>query len=117
MAWLTDAIVDSSLGVKAGAVVSVLLLAGVARVTYRLVFHPLARFPGPKLAAATSLVELYYDHVQKGQLAFKIQGWHAKYGKSHFLPISLTLKTSMRRNFAGKISLTLTRPHHPHQPL
>ncbi|KAI4859370.1 cytochrome P450 [Hypoxylon rubiginosum] len=49
-------------------------------VFYRLFLHPLANFPGPKLAAATRGFEAYYDVVCKGQYTFKIAELHKKYG-------------------------------------
>ncbi|ETS86904.1 hypothetical protein PFICI_00732 [Pestalotiopsis fici W106-1] len=52
----------------------------VTLVFYRLVLHPLARFPGPKLAASTLLYEAYYDLVRSGQYTFKIAELHEKYG-------------------------------------
>ncbi|KAH8901260.1 cytochrome P450 [Thozetella sp. PMI_491] len=52
----------------------------VARTCYRLFLHPLARFPGPKLAAATRWYEGYYDVVLNGQYTFKIGELHRKYG-------------------------------------
>ncbi|KAK2747755.1 hypothetical protein FQN57_001785 [Myotisia sp. PD_48] len=47
---------------------------------YRLFFHPLAKFPGPKLAAVTRYYEAYYDIIQNGQYTFKIKELHEKYG-------------------------------------
>lgn len=47
---------------------------------YRLYFHPLARFPGPKLAALTRLYEGYYDVIENGQYKFKIGELHKRYG-------------------------------------
>ncbi|KAF4620123.1 hypothetical protein G7Y89_g14699 [Cudoniella acicularis] len=47
---------------------------------YRLFLHPLAKFPGPKLAAITRYYEAYYDIVQNGQYIFKIEELHKKYG-------------------------------------
>ncbi|KAI0202341.1 cytochrome P450 [Astrocystis sublimbata] len=49
-------------------------------VTYRLFFHPLARFPGPKLAAISRWYEAYYDVIQNGQYTFKIAEMHKEYG-------------------------------------
>lgn len=47
---------------------------------YRLFISPIAKFPGPKLAAATSWYELYYDVVKKGKYLFEIEKMHDKYG-------------------------------------
>ncbi|KAK8057947.1 cytochrome P450 [Apiospora saccharicola] len=47
---------------------------------YRLFLHPLARFPGPKLAAVTRYYEAYFDVLQEGQYTFKIAELHKKYG-------------------------------------
>ncbi|KAI1354453.1 trichodiene oxygenase [Xylaria sp. FL0043] len=47
---------------------------------YRLFLHPLARFPGPKLAAITRWFEGYYDVVRDGQYTFQIAKLHQKYG-------------------------------------
>lgn len=44
-------------------------------------FHPLAKFPGPKLAAATRLYEAYYDVLQGGKYIFQIGELHKQYGK------------------------------------
>jgi hypothetical protein len=64
------------------AVVAVLLLLYVTSgVVYRLYFSPLAKFPGPRLAAATLWYEAYYDVIKQGQYTFKIKELHQKYGK------------------------------------
>lgn len=54
-------------------------LAGL--VVYRLYFHPLAKFPGPKYAAISRWHEFYYEVVKKGQFTFKVQELHRKYGR------------------------------------
>nr|POE75179.1 nonribosomal peptide synthetase sirp [Quercus suber]POE94740.1 nonribosomal peptide synthetase sirp [Quercus suber] len=48
--------------------------------TYRLVFHPLAKYPGRKLAALTVWYEFYYDGIKRGRYTFEIQRMHEKYG-------------------------------------
>lgn len=54
--------------------------------TYRLTLHPLARFPGPRLAAVTFWFEFYHDYFRGGQYLFRIRDMHAKYG--HIVRIS-----------------------------
>ncbi|EGD95987.1 hypothetical protein TESG_03448 [Trichophyton tonsurans CBS 112818] len=49
-------------------------------VFYRLILHPLSRFPGPKLAAISRWYEAYYDVVLGGQYTVKIAELHKKYG-------------------------------------
>jgi hypothetical protein len=52
----------------------------ILRIIYRLYFHHLARFPGPRLTAATRWYEFYYQIVRGGQFFKKIDEIHEKYG-------------------------------------
>ncbi|KAL5414760.1 hypothetical protein PMIN04_008884 [Paraphaeosphaeria minitans] len=47
---------------------------------YRLLYSPIARFPGPRLAALTFWYEFYYDVVCTGRYSWRIQELHRKYG-------------------------------------
>ena len=60
----------------------------VALGTYRLYFDPIAKFPGPKLAALTLWYEFYYDVVKRGQYTFEIEKMHKRYGQSYSPPSS-----------------------------
>ena len=68
----------------------------VALVIYRLYFSPIAKFPGPKLAAATYLFEGYYDVVKRGKYTFKIRDLHAEYGRYHQLFPSMYMLKACR---------------------
>jgi hypothetical protein len=52
----------------------------VSLVVYRLYLSPLARFPGPKLAALSNWYEFYYDVVRQGEFTWHIQKLHKQYG-------------------------------------
>ena len=65
---------------KTAAAVLVVYCASLA--FYRLYLHPLAKFPGPKLAAITRWYELYYDVIREGQYTFKIADLHKAHGSN-----------------------------------
>lgn len=62
-----------------GAAVAYLAVLAI----YRVYFHPLSRFPGPKIAAATGFYETYFDIISGpgGQYMWEIQRMHEKYGE------------------------------------
>jgi len=68
----------SSSVVASGLLVVCLWIGSV--VLYRLYLHPLAGFPGPRLAAVTTWYEGYYDVVKKGRFTFHLGAIHKKYG-------------------------------------
>ncbi|KAF2403936.1 cytochrome P450 [Trichodelitschia bisporula] len=65
---------------------ALLALAGLvtyvfAGAVYRLYFHPLAKFPGPKIAALTTWYEGWYDYLWlQGKFTFHLADLHKKYG-------------------------------------
>lgn len=48
---------------------------------YRLYLSPLAKFPGPRLAALTYWYEFYHNVLRRGQYTFEIAKMHEKYGE------------------------------------
>ena len=62
-----------------------LYAAGLA--IYRLFLSPLAKFPGPKLAALTRKYETYYEAYQNYEYVWKIKELHKKYGEP-FTPLA-----------------------------
>ncbi|RYP76853.1 hypothetical protein DL769_003539 [Monosporascus sp. CRB-8-3] len=57
-----------------------LFVYGAFLVIYRLYLSPIAKFPGPKLAAATDWYEFYYHIVKDGKFGKEVQRMHEKYG-------------------------------------
>lgn len=57
-----------------------LLLYTIYGIVYRLYLSPIAKFPGPKLAAVTWWYEYYYDVVLRGKYIWKIRELHEMYG-------------------------------------
>jgi hypothetical protein len=58
----------------------ILSLLSMLWVFYQLQLGPLAKFPGPKLAAISRLYELYYDGITSGGYVAKIRKLHEVYG-------------------------------------
>ncbi|CUS08978.1 unnamed protein product [Tuber aestivum] len=86
---------DLSKGTIAATVFGVWLLNRIILVLYRLYLDPLSKFPGPKLAAATSMYEMYYDIVEDGTFVWKMDELHRKYGPIvRVSPHSLRLRKS-----------------------
>jgi hypothetical protein len=63
------------LSIGAGYVIQLIL-----RAAYRLYFHPLAHFPGPKTAAVTRWYEHYWAIYRRGKFEQQIERLHAQYG-------------------------------------
>jgi hypothetical protein len=57
----------------------IVYLVGLA--IYRLYLSPIAKFPGPKLAALTRWYEFYYEIVLRGKFSDHITDLHKIYGK------------------------------------
>ncbi|KUL83714.1 hypothetical protein ZTR_07489 [Talaromyces verruculosus] len=82
---------------------------------YRLYFHPLAKFPGPKIAAATFLYEIAWDYFGHGAYLFECERMHAKYGPIiRVNPSELSIKDPEYYNtlyVTGAIRKTNAWPH------
>src|SRR6195952_2472233 len=62
------------------AVIAVSLL--LLRAVYRMALHPLAKFPGPKLAALSSAYQAWFDLRPGTSYIFQFPELHKKYGKT-----------------------------------
>ena len=54
------------------------IVSTLAQAVYNLCFHPLRRFPGPKLWIAFPIIKIYY--LMRGTLDFKLREQHDRYG-------------------------------------
>ena len=62
-------------------VAAALAISLLTRIVYRLTLHPLATFPGPKLAAVTSMYGAFYDlSFTSSSYVKELPALHAKYG-------------------------------------
>lgn len=94
---------------------------------YRLFLHPLAQFPGPKLAALSKWYEFYYDAYQPGQFLFKLEGLHKHYGtcgsqcasRSQYDWVALQRSSAadaMKTHLSSRVLLTCYRTNYSHNP-
>lgn len=59
----------------------------ITLVLYRLFFHPLYSYPGPRLAAATGWYETYYDCLRGGKFSKHIDELHEEYGTVPYIAV------------------------------
>lgn len=78
----------------------------LALAIYRLIFHPLADFPGPRLAAVSDWYNAYY--AAQGNLHLHAHKWHQQYGKLPPIPRAEPNYTDYH--------WTTQRLLHPHRP-
>jgi len=64
-----------------GLILGIVTLWLAYTVFYRLWFSPLARFPGPRLAALTTWYQFYFDIVKDGRLPWHLAHLHQIYGE------------------------------------
>lgn len=62
------------------ALLLVLVAHRASVIFYRLYLHPLANFPGPRLAAASTLYRAFYQFWRDGELLHKVIELHEIYG-------------------------------------
>ncbi|KNZ73850.1 Trichodiene oxygenase [Termitomyces sp. J132] len=62
------------------AIIGVATFIGILTAIHRLFFHPLRRFPGPRLAAITPLYKIYYEVYRGGELLQCLIELHKIYG-------------------------------------
>lgn len=83
---IMDNIVPSIAPMPTLSIASLVLLSFlvwyIQRLIYNIYFHRLAKFPGPKLAAASRWYEGYYDNLvaDGGQYMYKVDRLHEEYG-------------------------------------
>ncbi|KAF3804593.1 Trichodiene oxygenase [Colletotrichum gloeosporioides] len=82
MGPFTYVALGGSLWSTVSVIVFVLLFYALGLGVYRLTFHPLSKFPGPKLSAFTGWYELYVDTFggPRETFAYQIQRMHQDYG-------------------------------------
>ena len=58
----------------------------LCEVLYRLCFSPVAKFPGPKIAAATLWYEFYFDVIKCRSYVWDVESMHKDYGTLRCMP-------------------------------
>src|SRR5277367_2357447 len=82
-----------------------LLVWPIALAIYRFYLSPLAKFPGPKLAALTGWYETYYDCIKGGSFWIQVDQFHKQYGRHPYIHIALSTPL-----FSNEISQSRSGP-------
>jgi hypothetical protein len=78
----------------AWTLISLLLIYRLGIIVHRLYLHPLRHFPGPKLAAASTLYRAYYQIWRDGDHVGQATRLHEIYGKS-LVPLQSGLEATI----------------------
>jgi len=78
----------------------------------RLYISPIAKFPGPKLAALSKWYEFYYDVVLRGKFSGHKTELHEIYGEMAHLRIPRMPNTAQGRLFALRHGSSMSTIHH-----
>lgn len=106
---------ESSVFRRNVAIVSLLAAVYLSYIIFwRLYLSPISKFPGPKLAAATWLYEMYYDIYKDGQYHFKLQDLHKKYGNA--ISSGVARDAQLLTTFLGPIIRVNPRELHVSDP-
>ncbi|KAK3203875.1 hypothetical protein GRF29_106g902064 [Pseudopithomyces chartarum] len=92
-----------------GAIAAGCLLYYVGTIIYNVFFHPLAKFPGPWWAGASSYAEAYFDIVKGGRYFKKVEAMHARYDARR------EIDTSLARLSGAPTSVISTVEHDHHK--
>jgi cytochrome P450 len=92
---ISEAYERATPGNIASTLALLLVLRTIAVIIYRVYFHPLAKFPGPKIAATSRLYEFWYQGIKTTEYPEKIKKMHEKYGPIvRISPYELSLNDS-----------------------
>jgi hypothetical protein len=81
LSWYGAVAVGGRWSIVTGFSLVALVLSVLYGAFWRLYLSPVAKFPGPRLAAVTFWYELYHDVVRGGQYVYEIERMHQKYGR------------------------------------
>lgn len=111
------AMTERPLTVAAWTSVLALTCYCICKCLYNLYWHPLSRFPGPKLVAIGPFYEFYYDVIKDGTYIWEIEKMHRKYGKKISNIHHLNVSEARTDNYpTGPIVRINARELHIHDP-
>jgi hypothetical protein len=86
------------------------VIAATLLVLYRLVLSPIARFPGPKIAAATGLYEFFHSVIRDGAWGKEVERMHRQYGEYSSSMSTVTPTELHRRSDRADKSMGIVHP-------
>ena len=96
-----------------GLTALIFILRALYSIFYNIYYHPLSKFPGPKIAGATRLYQSYFDVLKKhgGQYVYEIERLHRIYGKSNIWASRIEPFKADRRNLGSIVRIAPGEVH------